>query len=175
MKVYNTSFNFAIWKLNDAKKNMERIKHSNIIYVTSNYTESDGRSIQLGKLIQQIDHWQSITAILCPGHKWEKENKEDNDHPSFKCQVCGFIKDDYDALYYIYENLVQGCHNCKYLEIDGGDSVPYGSGSATLPEVEYCVSENLPVMSCDSEDDDLEYFQEEFMKDNAICPLWEGK
>lgn len=127
MKTYNVTFDFAMWKLNKAKKDMERIKYSKFISTRSDYDESNCRNNVLGKLSQQIDHWQGIAAILCPSHEWE--NEEGNDYPPFKCQVCGFIEDDYDLLYYMFEDMTQGCHNCKCLEKDGGDSVPYGRES----------------------------------------------
>lgn len=36
-----------------------------------------------------------------------------------------------------------GCGQCKWLEVEVGDSVPYGSTTVKLPDYEFCVCPNV--------------------------------
>lgn len=123
----------------------------------------------------QIRVWQQICTMACLNHEWEISGAEKNEDTNFEytertCKHCG-TKDDgsYDYAY-LTESMTQGCHNCKHREIDGGDTVPYGMGSVTTPEVSYCIHPDL--------DDISEEEQEKWLKEHELmvyCPNWEGR
>ena len=79
------------------------------------------------------------------------------------CSKCG--AHDYDLQEFPFEI---NCHNCKHLEQDGGDWVPYGSTSAQLPINHYCMHPEIEGM----EEDEYEKFAK---KDHKDCKLWEGR
>lgn len=63
------------------------------------------------------------------------------------------------------EPFQKDCDNCKWMEIEGGDVVPYGSTTATMPDYEVC-NADIP------EDKQTDEYYESIMH-NPDCPYWE--
>jgi hypothetical protein len=100
--------------------------------------------------------WKEFRSELC-----DHEMVEIDDNYPF-CHKCGF--DDLMES----EPFEVNCHNCKHLEIDGGDWVPYGMGSTQLPTNHYCMSPVIVALP----EIDYDNFSE---KDHRDCKHWEGK
>ena len=118
-KKLNITFKYAKWQY----------KYWKLQYERTNNPYDNGRMIE----------WKTFMQTLCE-HNWV--DVEVNETPygdkrfEKQCSECGVWQFE-DYLTYIG----QSCDNCKNLETEGGDSVPYGSTTVCLPEYSYCTCE----------------------------------
>lgn len=56
-------------------------------------------------------------------------------------------------------------------DVSGGDAVPYGSGTAYLPEVEICEHSCLD----DATDEEIDEWNKNHVFPNIVCNYWKGR
>lgn len=130
-------------------------KTINITYRFAKYEYE--RLSELG-YAQRAEVFKLMMQELCE-HEFEKVPDEYNMRV---CKKCGLFDLDW------VENIFKcDCSNCKHLDIEGGNIVPYGSTIATIPEHEICCAD-IP------EKNQTEKFYASIMH-NPNCHYWEGR
>lgn len=149
-------FAFAKWKRDQLQKKLSK---------ASNQSERH-------KLEGELKVWHALTIAACKNHEFiDVYSLDGKEIEGQKCVHCDGMADFSDEIYYAKEYVTKGCHNCAHYEVEGGDSVPYGSTFATLPVDEYCTHPITDSMS----DEELDAFYEKHMKNSHQCPYWEGR
>lgn len=148
-KGLNITFKYAKWQYEYWKANFETTK--------SQY--------DYGKM----QEWKTFMQCLCE-HNWVDvkitQSIHGDDIHEKQCSECGIWQFEDCQMY-----VGQSCDNCRNLETEGGDSVPYGSTNVSLPEYSYCTCEATEDMS----DEAYKLWEEMHMQHNENCPYWEGK
>jgi hypothetical protein len=107
---------------------------------------------------QRAEVFKLMMQELCE-HEFEEVPDEYN---AQVCKKCGLFDLDW------VENVFRcDCSNCRHLDVEGGDIVPYGSTTTTTPEYEICDAD-IP------EENQTDEFYKSIMH-NPNCPYWKGK
>lgn len=148
MRTLTITEKFATWKVE---------------YLNNKLKEKRTSSTQT-KYLTELSFWKKVLSELCV-HNFQSSN--DNEETK-NCTKCGLNEHSYEMTIGEPSAFEQGCHNCEFLETEGGDFVDYGSTTISTPEYSFC-------MNVAFEEEEKEEEMYKTMRNSHECLFWEGK